>query len=508
MQVNEFLEKSAKTTPDKPAVFFNEKWMTYADIEINANRLGNFLKNNGIERHDRIAILCNNSFEYIISYFAISKIGGISVPLNSTASTREIEYIIHSCEAKALLTNRMLKEATLAMIPTLKMTSLLVCDQEELCSRDDFRDIRVFGWEEAFQDGSSDPPSIPCIDLDLESIVFTSGSTGVPKGVMLTHLNTVSNMYSICQYLKLTGSDRIMAILPFSYIYGKSLLLTHFCVGGSVVIDNRFLYPNLVLESMVDNEVTGFAGVPSTFAILLHRSDLLKMEFKTLRYVTQAGGAMAPSVQKKVVEAFAPAQVYIMYGATEAAPRLSYLDPTLLSRKLGSIGKAVPNVELFIVDENGRKLSPGETGEIAARGSNIMKGYWNEPEETARVLRDGMYFTGDLGMTDDEGFFYVVGRKNDFIKVKGFRVSAKEIEEIILEMEGIHEAAVIGVEDEILGEAVKTFVVLKENSEVTKDSILRHIAANLQPYKAPKYIEFCRSLPKNASGKILKSKLK
>ena len=381
-------------------------------------------------------------------------------------------------------------------------------EQPELLPAEKLGPISVCSWADAASAGGADCPPVCSIDLDLETIVFTSGSTGVPKGVMLSHLNTVSNMTSICRYLQLGAADRVMAVLPFSYIYGKSLLLTHLQVGGSVVIDNRFTYPDVVLKNMVETEVTGFAGVPSTFTLLLNRSSLRKMRFPALRYITQAGGAMAPAVQQKVAEAFAPAQLYIMYGATEAAPRLSYLDPAVLPRKWGSIGKAVPNVELLIVDGEGQEVAQGETGEIAARGSNIKQGYWKSPEGTASVLKNGLYLTGDLGRTDEEGYFYVVGRKKDIIKVKGYRVSAKEIEEVLLEMEGVHEAAVIGVEDEVLGEAIKAFVVLKQDSRATREEISQYLAGKLAAHKMPKITEICSALPKNESGKILKAQLR
>jgi len=508
MQVNELLENSAEKHPDKPALFHDGKWVNYGELEAESNRLGNFLLESGIQRGDRVAILCRNCLQYVAAYFAILKAGGVAVPLNSEASPREIAYIIDSCEAKALVTNKALDAALLLVLPDRKTLRLIVAQQVDAVGAGRVGDVRVSSWTEALSSGQDGRPSVHCIDLDLESIVFTSGSTGVPKGVMLSHLNTVSNMTSICQYLRLTGSDRIMAVLPFSYIYGKSLLLTHLLVGGSVVIDNRFTYPNVVLQSMLETEVTGFAGVPSTFTILLNRSSLGKMRFPALRYVTQAGGAMAPAVQQKVAEAFAPAQLYVMYGATEAAPRLSYLDPAVLTRKWGSIGKAVPNVDLLIVDEQGRELPQGETGEIAARGSNIMQGYWKDPEATASVLRNGLYFTGDLGRMDEEGYFYVVGRKKDIIKVKGFRVSAKEIEEVLLEIEGIHEAAVIGVDDEVLGEAIKAFVVLKQDRELTRQAMNQHLAGRLAAFKMPKYIEICSTLPKNESGKVLKTELR
>jgi acyl-CoA synthetase (AMP-forming)/AMP-acid ligase II len=310
------------------------------------------------------------------------------------------------------------------------------------------------------------------------------------------------------KYLNLTATDRIMVVLPFYYIYGKSLLNTHFFVGGSVVIDNRFAYPNVILETMKKTEVTGFAGVPSTFMILLSRSSIHDHIFPSLRYITQAGGAMAASIQKKVVNVFSPAHLYIMYGATEASARLSYLEPDQLTRKWGSIGKAIPNVDLFIADERGNPKPPNSEGEIAARGSNIMQGYWNDLDSTKKVLRNGLYYTGDIGYMDDEGFLFVIGRIKDIIKVGGERVSAKEIEETILQLKKVREVAVIGVEDEYLGEAVKAYVVLQSNDQISELDIKTYCKKKLPLYKQPKFIEIINDLPKNKSGKILKNKLK
>ena len=299
-----------------------------------------------------------------------------------------------------------------------------------------------------------------------------------------------------------------MVILPFYYVYGKTLLNTHFFVGGSVVIDNRFVFPNTVLKTMQETACTGFAGVPSTFSILLHKTNVQEYQFPALRYVTQAGGAMAPSLQKQVAFAFYPAQLYIMYGATEASARLSYLHPRDLPRKWGSIGKAIPNVELFVADEHGRPLPPGQTGELVARGANIMQGYWNDEAETRRVLRNGLYFTGDLGVMDEEGFLYVVGRSKDMIKVGANRISAKEIEEKLVAFEPILEIAVVGIPDEILGEAIKAFIVPKDGVELTKEAVIQFARSVLPSYKIPREIEFVKKLPKNKSGKIIKHKLK
>jgi len=508
MQVNQFLENSEQKYPAKNAVWYRDRWMTYSEIDTLSNKLGMYLKEAGIKRGDRVAFLYENSFNHIISYFAIVKAGGVCVALNTETTVDTLTYVINDSDAMVIISN---KKYTKYLLPALKRTPYLkyvVIDQENLDEYKKIGHINSISLNEIFKNGKTTNPHVRGIDIDLESIVYTSGSTGKPKGVMLTHLNTVSNMRSIVQYLHLTENDRIMVVLPFYYIYGKSLLLTHFLVGGSVVIDNRFAYPNVVLKTMEKTKVTGFAGVPSTFMILLHKSTLKKSNFKNLRYVTQAGGSMAPSIQKEVVKTFSPAHTYIMYGATEAAPRLSYVEPDVLSRKWGSIGKPVPNVDLFVADETGKEVPVGQIGEIVARGSNIMEGYWHDKEGTKEVLKNGLYYTGDLGKMDEDGFLFIVGRKKDFIKVGGFRVSAKEIEEAILEINDIHETAVIGVDDTILGEAIKAFIVKKQNTDINIDKINKHLKRRLPPYKMPKYYEFRSTLPKNESGKILKQILK
>jgi long-chain acyl-CoA synthetase len=240
---------------------------------------------------------------------------------------------------------------------------------------------------------------------------------------------------------------------------------------------------------------------------MLNRSAVGETRFDTLRYVTQAGGHMAPTVRKKVAEAFAPAQLYIMYGATEAAPRLTYLEPSKLNDKLASIGKAIPNVEVMVVDKDGQPVPPHETGEIVARGSNIMVGYWNDPEATREAIQNGYYHTGDLGQIDEEGYIYVVGRLKDIIKSNGYRVSAGEVEDALLEMDDIVEAAVKGVDDETTGEAIKAYLVLRDGQQMSVESIRSKLRGRLPDYKMPRHVEIRDSLPKNASGKIMKNRL-
>jgi long-chain acyl-CoA synthetase len=505
--VHSFLEDSAVRSPDKPALFVSGTWHTYAELNTRANRLAHLFKLRGLKKSDRVALFIENSVEYVVTYYAVLKAGGTTVALNTENTAEDIAYIAHDCGVRFVVAAHRLAARTFSAFDT-SLEAVFIWNGP----KDPpvvWGDRQTTGLPEALDGVPEDDPGVRLVDLDVASIVYTSGSTGKPRGAVLSHLNIVSNTRSIVDYLELTSEDRVLAVLPFYYIYGKSLLNTHFFVGGSVVVDNRFLYPNAVLQTMREQDVTGFAGVPSTFTILLSRSNLRNSEFPKLRYVTQAGGAMAPGVQKEVVEAFAPARLFVMYGATEASARLSYLDPTDLPRKWGSIGKPIANVELFVADHRGHPLPAGQEGEIVARGSNLMSGYWNHPEETEKVLKNGLYYTGDIGRMDEEGYLYVVGRTKDMIKIGGNRVSAKEIEEALHEHPAIIEAAVIGVPDDVLGEAPKAFIVVKKGaSEKLADELPAFLQKHLAVYKIPKRYEIRESLPKNESGKILKLKLK
>jgi acyl-CoA synthetase (AMP-forming)/AMP-acid ligase II len=508
MLINHLLENSAQRHPDSPAVWFKNEWMTYAQLDLLANKLANYLKDSGIRRGDRVAILYENSFNYVASYFAVLKAGAITVALNTETTADSLVYTLNDSGSKAIIADGKYSRHLVPALPKCPDLGQVIVERNDLSPYEQIGHCDSIRLTDVYENGKSNNPGVRCIDTDVASIVYTSGSTGKPKGVTHTHLNVVSNTHSIVQYLELTEHDRVMVVLPFYYIYGQSLLTTHFCVAGSVVVDNRFAFPQAVLETMKKTQITGFSGVPSTFLILLDRSKVREFEFESLRYVTQAGGSMAPAVQKEVAKVFAPAKLFIMYGATEAAPRLSYVEPEMLPKKWGSIGKAIPNVDLFVADEDGNKLGPDQQGEIVARGSNIMKGYWNDPAATAEVLKDGLYYTGDLGRMDQDGYLYVVGRKKNIIKTGGFRVSAKQVEEALLEINEIHEAAVIGVDDPILGEAIKAFVVLRNGAEVSAEDIGKTLKDILAPYKHPKYYKFMDRLPKNQSGKVLKTVLK
>lgn len=526
MLVNNFLENSARKYPDKIALICQNQRLTYREIDQKANQLACFLRDKGVQRTDRVAILMDSSPEAVIGLFGILKADAIFLMLSPTMKSTKLSYILNDCQVKGLITHtNKLKVVNQAIKDTPSLKSLIVVgDRTKIASASSLLPlaggVTAFSWKEAVvNDGLSPKPytlhPIPSsnIDLDLATIIYTSGSTGNPKGVMLTHLNMVSAADSIITYLENVPDDIIIDLLPLSFDYGLYQVLMAFKFAGTVVLEKSFGYPYKVIEKMIQEKVTGFPGVPTIFAILLQLKDLNKYDFSHLRYITNTAAALPVDHIKKLRETFPHTRIYSMYGLTECK-RVSYLPPEELDRRPGSVGKGMPNEEVWIVDENGNRLSPGVVGELVVRGSNVMRGYWELPQETDRVLRPGLYpgekvlYTGDLFKADEEGFLYFVGRKDDMIKSKGERISPREIEDCLCKIDGVTEVAVIGVPDEILGEAIKAYISVRDGHKLPERDILQHCKENLEDFMIPKYVHFMKSLPKSPNGKIDKMALK
>jgi acyl-CoA synthetase (AMP-forming)/AMP-acid ligase II len=489
--LHEYLKSSASLRPGKVALIQGKRRVSYGDLLGKIEAFARILRNAGLTRGERVAILLENSPEYVVACFGALMAGGVAVPLGQQITGRRLATILNDCRPAALVAPKHLIES-FAGIPEVRDAGCVIPSQ------------RLF-------DGSGPAGDPCCVELsgnDLALLLYTSGTTGEPKGVMLTHRNLTANAESIIEYLGLSDSEKVMVLLPFHYSYGNSLLTTHLMIGASLVLENRFVFPNLVLDRIREEQTTGFAGVPSTFAILLNRSNLRNSAFPSLRYVTQAGGAMSPLLAQELREALPGTDVYIMYGQTEATARLTYLDPSELIRKAGSIGKAIPGVRITIRKKDGAFASPGEVGEIVAEGENVMAGYWNNPMDTKAVLRDGRLHTGDLAKADEEGFLYIVGRRSEMIKTGGHRASPKEIEEVISGMPGVHETAVVGVPDEMLGQAIRAFVVREPGGSISVKDVLKHCSKNLEPFLVPHDVVFQDELPKSPSGKIDRGGLK
>lgn len=493
----QLFQNTVDRVPDKDAVVQGDRRMTYAQLWMKACGIANFLVKQGLEPGDRVALLMENSPEYVATYYGILMAGGAATGLNTASKARDLANWVRHSESTFIFVDAKHNELE-AMIHLLdKMPVIVVVgdDNKEGSSNN--------SWH-AITEAEDPPPS--CVFKEpanqLAAIIYTSGTTGQPKGVMLSHLNLYKNVLSILEYLKLSENDSIVNVLPFYYSYGNSVLHIHLAAGATIFLENSMLYPQKVVSLMADNRVTGFSGVPSTFNLLLSRTRLENFDLSSIRYMTQAGGPMAPVNIQRLKTLLPHIDFYVMYGQTEASARLSYLPPDILASKPGSIGVAIPGVELEIMNDEHVAVSDNVIGEIYAKGDNIMMGYWKDTEATQEVMYGGWLKTGDLGYKDEDGYLYVVGRSKEMIKSGAHRISPKDIEEVILEIEGIEEAAVVGVDDDLLGQVIKAVVVISPGAEVDKMHIMRHCKINLANYKLPKLIEFAEEIPRTASGKV------
>jgi long-chain acyl-CoA synthetase len=509
MLVQDFLQNSAGRFPDKTALVCDGQRLTYAKVEAQANRLAHALIAHGVERGDRVAIYLPNSAEVIVAIFAILKAAGTFVVLNPTIKQDKLTYILNNCRATALLTsdrNASLAAEVQATVPSLKFTVLSGKRAIAVASGKD----TFYALDDLLVAYPTTRPPCPTIDQDLACLIYTSGSTGEPKGVMSGHNNVVFASGSIIQYLENTPDDVVINVLPLAFDYGLYQLLMVFRFGGTLVLEKSFTYPAAVLKNMEAERVTGFPGVPTVFAILL-QMDLSVYNLSSLRYLTNTAAALPPSHIVEIRKKFPWATLYSMYGLTECK-RTLYLPPSQLDKRPGSVGIAIPGTEVWIEDEAGNHVGPGVVGELVIRGSHVMRGYWENPEATAKCYRPGptpgeqILYSGDLFKMDEAGYLYFVARKDDVIKSRGEKVSPKEIENVLYSIEGIVEAAVIGVPDPILGQAIKAFVV-SDGVQLTEKDVLRHCRAHLEDFMVPQIVEFRDSLPKTGSGKIKKTDL-
>jgi acyl-CoA synthetase (AMP-forming)/AMP-acid ligase II len=500
--VHHFLEESAREFPAKTALVHGKTRANYSEVNRWANQLAGWLLDRGLKRGGRVVVLVENSLEYVISYYGVMKAAGIVVPLSPDLKADNLGLILDELEAGFIIGGaKAAKTLQTGLSQGRGGERLILKAPAPLRPNSAFA---VVAWEELFEGGAAPNPDLPVGAGETCSIIYTSGSTGRPKGVMLSHANLVSNTHAICEYLRLTSSDIQLVVLPFFYVMGKSLLNTHFAVGGQVVINNQFAYPAAVVQQLINEKVTGFSGVPSTFAYLLYRSPLEKHrdELTHLRYCSQAGGHMPRHLKTELRRVLPPhAEIYVMYGATEAAARIAYLPPGDFDRKLDSIGKPLRGVHLSVLNENGEEAGAGQRGELVASGPNIMQGYWKDTDSTAKVLDGRGYRTGDLGYRDEEGFFYLTGRKDEMIKVGGHRVNPQEVEDAILATGAIIMCAVVGLDDPLLGKRLAAAVVMKDKSTSCAE-LLQACSERLPKHKMPSEIKIVERLPLNSNGKI------
>jgi amino acid adenylation domain-containing protein len=511
-QLHDYLIESAARLPDKVALVCDQRRVTYRDLDRQSNALAHALVRRGVQRGDRVVVFADNTVESAIAFWGVLKADAVVSMVNPQTKEDKLAYLLNDCRARAVITDAHLAST---FVPAIKqsthLTATIVTGRLDKPGLETVE--HVVGWNDALGTESTDaPPRRRNIDIDLASIIYTSGSTGDPKGVMLTHRNMLTAATSVSTYLEMVEDDVVLGVLPLSFDYGLYQMIMAFRLGARLVLERSFTYPAQVLNTVVAEGVTGFPGVPTIYAILGGFKNIDQFDFSRIRYVTNTAAALSLKHIEMIRTIFPHAKLFSMYGLTECK-RCTYLPPADLDRKTLSVGIAIPNTELWIVNEQNERVGPGEVGQLVIRGATVMRGYWEKPEETAKKLRPGplpgemVLHTGDYCRRDEDGYLYFVGRMDDIIKSRGEKVAPKEVENAIVNIPGVKEVAVIGVPDEILGQAVKAIVVLENGAALTERDILTEAAKRLENFMVPKVVEIVADLPKTTTGKIKKTGL-
>ncbi|RWR14573.1 fatty acid--CoA ligase family protein [Siminovitchia fortis] len=500
MNLPDSLHESAMKNREKIAYYFMDDPTTYEELNVSVNKFASGLAKAGIGEGDHVALLLGNSPHFIISLYGIMRVGATAIPINPTYTPSEIAYILKDGDVKAVI-------ALDQMIPYIEKLRMAAPKIEHyiICETGAELNAEMETFSGILHSGDADFTAVPINSGDTAVILYTSGTTGKPKGAMLTHGNLYSNARDIRDYLKMGGEDTVITTLPMFHVFSLTVVLNAPLISGSTLIILPKFSPKEIFRVAKNFKATIFAGVPTMYNFLYQYPESNPDDFSSIRLCISGGASMPVALLKNFEEKF---NVVISegYGLSEASPVTSF-NPLDRPRKPGSIGTSIMNVENKVVDEAGNELPAGEVGELAVRGPNVMKGYYNMPEETSKAIRDGWLYTGDLAKMDEEGYFYIVDRKKDLIIVGGYNVYPREVEEVLYGHPGVLEAAVIGVPDADQGEAVKAFIVPRDE-KVDKAELHQFLAERLASYKLPKSIEFIEELPKNSTGKIMKRELK
>ncbi len=511
--LHDFLHLSARRSPDKVALVCQKRRLTFAELDAQSNALANTLVASGVQRGDRIVIFADNTVETVVAFWAVLKANAVVSVVNPLTKADKLIYLLDDCRAVAMITDAHLTRVFADVVKEARhLRTLIVSGKLDLTLLQGAPPVTA--WDDAIARGDAQmAPRRTCIDIDLAAIIYTSGSTGDPKGVMLTHRNMITAATSVSTYLRMAEDDVVLCVLPLSFDYGLYQMLMSYRLGARLVVERSFTFPAQVLKVVVDEQVTSFPGVPTIFAILGELKNLADYDFSRIRFVTNTAAALPVKHIDLLRKIFPKARVYSMYGLTECK-RCTYLPPEDIERKPTSVGIAIPNTEMWIVNEKDERVGPNEVGQLVIRGATVMRGYWEKPEQTAKKLKPGplpgelVLYTGDYCKMDEEGYLYFVGRMDDVIKSRGEKVAPKEVENAIVHIPGVKEVAVIGVPDEILGQAIKAFVVPEQGATLTPRQIIGEAQQRLENFMVPKYVEIVDDLPKTTTGKIKKTDLR
>jgi long-chain acyl-CoA synthetase len=504
--LHETLLVSAERAPDREAVVAGADRLAYAELAGNALRLARALQDLGVGRGDRVAIYMDNSAGCATAVYAAMLAGGVFVVVNPQTKEDKLLYVLDDCEATVLLTEGALTRTALsAAAAAPSVEAVIAASAPEGVEG-------ALAYDDVLASAEPDPRPAGTIPLDLAALIYTSGSTGFPKGVMMTHQSMVFAAGSISQYLRLAADERILGVLPLAFDYGLYQLLMAIRMGGTLVLERSFAFPAQIVKRIEDEEITVFPGVPTVYATLLSMRRSMDFELPTVRRVTNTAAALPATFHGEMRRIFPNALIFAMYGLTECK-RVSYLEPELLERKPTSVGRAIPGTETMVLREDGTPVESGETGVLYVRGPHVMAGYWRKPEQTAEMIVDGplpgerMLCAQDHFTVDDDGFLYFVGRTDDIIKTRGEKVSPVEVENSLFDVDGVKEAAVVGVPDDVLGEAIRAFVVLDDGAVLTEQDVIAACRTRLENFMVPREVVFLDALPTTATGKVRRKSL-
>ena len=496
--VQDSLLASAEKLPDKIAIVDEYSSCTYGELRDDALRFARVLQDAGLEHGDRVALYLDNTVDCAVAIFGVLLAGGSFTFVNPQTKAAKLAYILQNSGARFIVAeshSAAIAEAAVAEAPQVE---------------------RIFttGGESSFREAigasAGDPEPAAMQPAELATLVYTSGTTGEPKGVMHSHAGLVFATESIADYLRLGEDDRILSVLPIAFTYGLSQLLLSVRLGATLLLERSFTFPAKTLARLRDEEATVFPAVPTVFATILAMSE--DTTYPSVRCLTNAAAGLPPALHEGIRRVFPNGLLYRMYGQTECI-RVCYLEPELIDAKPTSIGKAIPGTEAFVLDDDGSPVAPGDVGVLHVRGPHIMMGYWNAPELTAEKLQEGpdpnerTMSTHDHFTVDEDGDLYFVDRSDDIIKTRGEKVSSVEVENALHDVAGIRQAAVIGVPDELLGEAVRAYVLLDEGAALTELDVIRQCRTRLENFMVPREVVFMTELPHTDSGKIRKKSL-
>jgi len=507
--LHEGLFLSASKSPDKVAVIAEGHSYKYSELADSVLKLSNAMILRGFSRGDRCVIYMDNTWPCIVSIYATLLSGGVFVVVNPQTKKDKLEFILNDCSASILITDARLSSIFSAVIDEVKSLKCVISSGD--MSKID--NSTTYAFDDVINESSGTYLEVTSIVNDLSALIYTSGSTGNPKGVMHTHSSMFFALNSLIEYLRLSSEDRLLVVLPLAFDYGLYQLLMSVQMGATLVLEKSFTYPAPIFKRIEETSVTVFPGVPTIFSMLLSMHKRKEISFPSVTRVTNTAAALPPDYINSLKEIFPSALIYKMYGLTECK-RVCYLEPEKIENKPASVGRAIPGTEIFILDGQGNKVLPGETGMLYVRGPHVMLGYWNQDELSNEVLIDTalpgekILCTKDWFKMDEDGDLYFQGRSDDIIKTRGEKVSPTEVENVIYGIKGVLEVAVIGVDDDMFGEAIKCFVVKENDSDLSLEHIKKVCVEKLENFMVPKYFDFVDDLPKTNSGKISKKGMK